>query len=102
MALATSRPPVGDRSGRGPGAWALGVLRGLLAVGCLLARAVAALLGAALAVPPDLWTRIGHAIADEYRAGRVGAIDAEVLDDPDPQPGEGSAGHDPFDMEVCR
>ena len=58
------------------------VLRGGWAVVRLLAGALAALAGAALGTPPACATRLGHLIADEYRAGRAGAIDAEVIDDP--------------------
>ncbi|MFI0367568.1 hypothetical protein ACH35V_06785 [Actinomadura sp. 1N219] len=60
------------------------VLRGAWAVARLLAGALAALLSAALGTPPASGTRLGHLIADEYRAGRAGAINAEVIDDPDP------------------
>jgi hypothetical protein len=66
------------------------VLRGVWAVARLLGGAVAALVSAALGTPPAAPTRLGHLIADEYRAARAGAINAEVIDDTDdPDP------HDP-------
>ena len=61
------------------------VLRGVWAVLRLLAGALAALVGAAVGAPPAGAARLGHVLADEYRAGRAGAIDAEVIDD-DPGP----------------
>lgn len=57
------------------------VLRGLLAVLLLLGNAVASLASALLGIAPGTARRIGHTVADEYRAGRAGAIDAEVIDD---------------------
>jgi hypothetical protein len=70
------------------------VLRGLGRVARFLTGAVWALVAAALGVPVRLPSRLGHLLADEYRAGRVGAVDAEVIDaDPAPDPaGESAAG----------
>ncbi|GAA4316049.1 hypothetical protein ACFQY7_34810 [Actinomadura luteofluorescens] len=80
-------PPRPNRARPGAALDALcAVLRGLWAVARLLAGAVAALASAALGTPPASATRLGHLIADEYRAGRAGAIDAEVIDDPDDHP----------------
>lgn len=57
------------------------VLRGLLAVVLFLGNAVASLVSALLGITPGVARAIGRAIADEYRAGRAGAVDAEVVDD---------------------
>ena len=57
------------------------VLRGLLAVLLLLCNALASLVSALLGIAPGTARKIGHAIADEYRAGRAGAVDADVIDD---------------------
>ncbi len=57
------------------------VLRGLLAVLAFLGNAVTSLVSALLGITPGTARRVGHAIADEYRAGRAGAIDADVIDD---------------------
>lgn len=64
----------------------LAVLRGVWAVVRLLCGALAALVAAALGTPPTLPDRLGHVIADEYRAGRAGAIDVDVIDDPADHP----------------
>jgi hypothetical protein len=75
-------PPRPNRARTGATLAALyAVLRGLWAVARLLAGAVAALASAAIGTPPASATRLGHLIADEYRAGRAGAIDAEVIED---------------------
>ncbi|WP_030163953.1 hypothetical protein [Spirillospora albida] len=83
-------PPRTDRALTGAALAALfAVLRGLWAVARLLAGALAALTSAAIGTPPASATRLRHLIADEYRAGRVGAIDAEVIEDttdPDTEP----------------
>ena len=76
------------------GARFLAVARGVWAVVRLLWGALWALTAAALGVPPVRPARLGHVIADEYRAGRVGAVDAEVIeDDPDPNDDENDS-HD--------
>ncbi|REE96641.1 hypothetical protein [Thermomonospora umbrina] len=61
------------------------VLRGLLAVALLLVTAVDALLTALIGVRPlvPLLRSLAAVLADEYRAGRVGAIDADVIEDDD-------------------
>lgn len=75
-------PPRTERARTGAALAALfAVLHGLWAVARLLAGALAALASAVLGTPPASATRLGHLIADEYRAGRVGAIDAEVIED---------------------
>lgn len=60
------------------------VLRGLVAVLLLLGNALASLVSALLGIAPGTARRFGHAIADEYRAGRAGAVDVEVIDEGDP------------------
>lgn len=59
------------------------VVRGLWAVVRLLLSAVAALSSAVTGFPPGRARALGHVIADEYRAGRAGAIDADVVEDQD-------------------
>lgn len=58
-------------------------LRGLAAVLTHLLGALDALVTARLGIPPLAWLarRTGHAIADEYRRGYAGAVDAEVIDE---------------------
>ena len=60
----------------------LAVLRGVWAVARVLGGALAALVSAAVGTPPAWLARLGRQLADEYRAGRVGAIDAEIVHDP--------------------
>ncbi len=83
MVMDTTREP-GSQPGSGP--TLAEVLRGLLAVLVLLLTGLDALLTALVGIRPlaPILTRLGHVIADEYRAGRHGYIDADVLDD-DPQ-----------------
>ncbi|TDC55586.1 hypothetical protein E1281_11675 [Actinomadura sp. KC345] len=63
------------------------VVRGLLAVLALLATAVDALVTALLGTAPlaPRLHRAGRIVADEYRAGHAGAVDAEVVDDHEEQ-----------------
>ncbi len=71
----------------GPSVWErLGpVLRGLLAVLAMVATAVDALVTAVLGTAPlaPRLRRAGRVLADEYRAGHAGAVDAEVIDNHD-------------------
>lgn len=59
------------------------VARGLWAVLLLLLSAIAALSSAVVGFPPGRARALGHVIADEYRAGRAGAVDATVVEDGD-------------------
>ncbi|MEU9019978.1 hypothetical protein [Actinomadura sp. NPDC048394] len=63
------------------------VARGVLAVLSLLATALDALVTALLGTAPlaPRLCRAGRVLADEYRAGRAGAVDAEVIDDNEKQ-----------------
>lgn len=71
----------------GPSLWGRfgPVLRGLLAVLALVATAMDALVTALLGTAPltPRLRRAGRVLADEYRAGHAGAVDAEVVDDHD-------------------
>jgi hypothetical protein len=57
------------------------VARGLWAVLLLLLSAAASLCSAIANIPAGRARALGHVIADEYRAGRAGAIDAIVVED---------------------
>ncbi|WP_344247302.1 hypothetical protein [Actinocorallia libanotica] len=61
------------------------VYDGLRAVLLLLLTGIDALLTALIGIRPlaPALSRLGHVIADEYRAGRHGYVDAEVVDDPE-------------------
>ena len=65
------------------------VLRGCWAVVVLVATAVDALITAVLGVAPltPRLRTLRQVLADEYRAGRAGAVDAEVFD-PNEQVGQ--------------
>lgn len=59
------------------------VLRGCVAVLVLVLTALDALVTAVLGVSPvtPVLSRLRHVIADEYRAARMGAVNAEPIDD---------------------
>lgn len=57
------------------------VLRGLLAVARLVGGAVPAFLGALVGTPGGAARTVRNAIVDEYRAGKVGAVDADVTEE---------------------
>lgn len=63
------------------------VLRGCWAVALLLLTALDALITAVLGIRPlaPLAARLGRALADEYRAGTHDWINAEVIEDDDPE-----------------
>jgi hypothetical protein len=68
-----------------PGVWErlAPVLRGALAVLVLLATALDALVSAWVGAPPlaPRLRKVGRVLGDEFRAGRAGAVDAEVIED---------------------
>ncbi|WP_395110587.1 hypothetical protein [Actinomadura sp. SCN-SB] len=63
------------------GARLVAVLRGIWRVIQLALSALGVLVTAVTGIPPTMPTHIAHLIADEYRAGRAGAIDADVIED---------------------
>ncbi|MCP2343387.1 hypothetical protein [Actinomadura rupiterrae] len=79
MLTATARPA--GPSAR-PAWWTrlAGVARGCWRVLVLCWAALCALVSAAVGTPPGVCSRLGHVLADEYRAGRAGAIDAETTE----------------------
>ncbi len=69
-----------------PGLRILWVLRGIWAVVWLVLGAAWELATAALGIRPSFLPvprYLGHVIGEEYRSGRDGWIDAEVVDDAD-------------------
>jgi hypothetical protein len=58
------------------------VLRGTVRLVWFVATACWALLTALVGFPLGVVSRAGHLLADEYRAGRLGALDVEVTDTP--------------------
>jgi len=81
MVMDTRGPGRKERPGSGP--TLAEVLDGLRAVVILLLTALDALLTALLGIRPlsPCLVHLGHVIADEYRAGRHGYVDADVVDD---------------------
>jgi hypothetical protein len=55
------------------------------AVLLLILTGIEALLTALIGIRPlsPVLARLGHVVADEYRAGRHGYVDADVADDPE-------------------
>ena len=74
------------RPGADPGERLEAVLRGCWAVLVLFLTAVDELVTALLGIRPltPLLRKAGHVVADEYRAGQHGWIDAEVIDPDNP------------------
>jgi len=77
------KTPLVYSEGRAAWSQACTVLRGLLAVAVMLLTALDEVVTALLGMPaltPRLryWSRV---IADEYRIGAAGAVDADVIDD---------------------
>lgn len=60
-------------------------LLGMWAVLLLILTGIEALLTALIGIRPlsPVVARLGHVLADEYRAGRHGYVDADVTDDPE-------------------